>query len=76
MKFDRIAHQNRALEPGSIECRADRADASVHHVARGDTVPAGLGVGDSGLHQFGHAGIVVEVIALGIEYAAVAVRRR
>jgi len=25
--------------------------------------PAGLGVGQSGLHQFGYAGIVVEVIA-------------
>ncbi len=59
-------------KPRGIQLAADRADAAVHHVGRGDQVGAGLGVGEGGVGEEAEGGVVVNATR-GIEHAAVAV---
>ena len=42
----RVGQDAHVLEAGFVERPADRADAAVHHVGRGDHVAAGLGLHD------------------------------
>ena len=60
-EFRGVTHDGRVGEAGFVERGADGGDASVHHVAGGDDVGAGGGVGDGG---FGEE--VVDVASLSI----------
>jgi len=57
-----------------LQHRAHRADAAVHHVARGDDVDAGLGLHARLADQHRHGGVVDDVARL-VEQAVLAVRR-
>jgi hypothetical protein len=60
------------VEPHVVEAGAQRGDAPVHHVARGDGVGARLGVDDRGAREQGQGGVVHHV-TLRVQHAAVAV---
>ena len=59
--------------PRLLERRADRADAAVHHVRRGDDVGAGLGL-DQRLLDEDLDRVVVDDVAGLVDQAVVAVR--
>src|SRR5439155_6042672 len=69
--FGRVGHDRNVGKAGAVETRADRPDAPVPHVRRGDDVAAGLRLDQRLLHQDFHR-FVVEYDAVAQE-AVVAV---
>src|SRR5207249_3904427 len=50
-KFGRIAHNPSLIETNSVECLANSANATVHHVARRHHVGSRCSVGDRSFNQ-------------------------
>ena len=73
-EFGRITHDPGLVETICVQRLANRADASVHHVARSHQIRAGGGVREGGLHEQLHALVVqhMEVIAIHARDAAMA----